>query len=865
MFRNTLLFKLFLFILIGAISCGEEPPPRGVGSSNAGENEYVCTSVQTDEDFCEEAGFECGTHFFEDECQATREVNCGDETQVCGEFESCGGAGQEGLCGCTPGADEELCEEAGYECGTHELIDGCGEPREVNCGDALAVCGEFETCGDVAPGRCSCTPELDEELCQNAGFECGTHDFTDACGEVRQVDCGEEANICSGLETCGGGGEEGLCGCTAETDQQLCDGAAFECGPLTTIDSCGVERTIESCGDEAAVCGQFETCGGGGTEGRCGCSPESDTILCLEAGYECGPLHTTDSCGIDREIQSCGQETEVCGLYQTCGGGGQTGVCGCTPTSCEAEGVLCGEIFDGCGSTLYCDTFCSEQIAVGDEHGCAVGAGRIKCWGRNNQGQIGDGTNVATRSNPVDVTDLQNAIDVAAGTSHTCAIVFNPNEQQNQVRCWGLNQDGQLGNGETVNSRVPVTTPAIYYGAAKIALGERHSCAIRQENLDYEVRDADNIVSTRPLNTMHCWGSNSFGQIGDPSLELGSKVALPRAVDLGPDYSVLDIAIGANHSCALLEGPINYTEPNDEEDLNKVVQCWGRNRMGQISPLQPNYPANSGAPAFGVNLDIINSIDAATLKRQPTLLNYPGPNSPRWITAGEDHTCVVDQNGQDVYCWGSFHAPPRAGTTCSVGFLMNYEPRRDEDPPYRLQSQNASVCPILPSGSSPGSIPVFTYTTTNEGKDHNMQAGIISAVPTEPSHFRIDASAFPPMPPVLNLQTLDVVSGSNHFCAIVDHANLNSSNILCLGANRSGQLGEGTDSSWTTLQEVSRDIHDQVVISLQLSLGKNVSCGLMDDNNVRCWGSNQYGQIGNSDLLQDESFRPFDVRLQVAP
>jgi alpha-tubulin suppressor-like RCC1 family protein len=110
-------------------------------------------------------------------------------------------------------------------------------------------------------------------------------------------------------------------------------------------------------------------------------------------------------------------------------------------------------------------------------------------------------------------------------------------------------------------------------------------------------------------------------------------------------------------------------------------------------------------------------------------------------------------------------------------------------------------------------------------------------------------------------------AGANHVCAVIQlpAENYSRSNIYCLGNNRSGQLGDGNDNSWPYAREVNRDVNDNRVLATQIALGLNLSCALMEDKNVKCWGSNAHGQIGNSDLQNDNSFRPFDVRLQVAP
>ena len=114
-------------------------------------------------------------------------------------------------------------------------------------------------------------------------------------------------------------------------------------------------------------------------------------------------------------------------------------------------------------------------VASGSAHTCALLLdGKVKCWGYNIEGSVGDGTNV-DRLSPVDVMGITNAksIAVGAGSVHSCAIIANT-----KVRCWGWNQDGQLGDGSgSYNSLTPVDVSGIV-NATSIALGTSHSCSL---------------------------------------------------------------------------------------------------------------------------------------------------------------------------------------------------------------------------------------------------------------------------------------------------------------------------------------------------------------------------------------------------
>ena len=95
----------------------------------------------------------------------------------------------------------------------------------------------------------------------------------------------------------------------------------------------------------------------------------------------------------------------------------------------------------------------ATQLAAGDQHTCAVLADRtVLCWGRNDAGALGNGDAVTPRSTPVQTQGITSAVQLAAGSGHTCALLAD-----RTVRCWGFNNLGQLGDGTATNRLTPVT------------------------------------------------------------------------------------------------------------------------------------------------------------------------------------------------------------------------------------------------------------------------------------------------------------------------------------------------------------------------------------------------------------------------
>jgi alpha-tubulin suppressor-like RCC1 family protein len=178
-------------------------------------------------------------------------------------------------------------------------------------------------------------------------------------------------------------------------------------------------------------------------------------------------------------------------------------------------------------------------FTTGAYHTCAVlGDGTLQCWGRNGDGELGDGT-FTTRSIPRPVDGLTGVVAVSGGGGHTCAVLSD-----GTVRCWGDNTGGQLGNGTTVGSTTPVAVNGIA-GAVNVSAGWRHTCALLADG------------------TVRCWGQNQFGQLGD-----GTTTNRTTPVPVAVTGAAAITAGWWHHSCALLG--------------DGTVRCWGENAWGQL-------------------------------------------------------------------------------------------------------------------------------------------------------------------------------------------------------------------------------------------------------------------------------------------
>jgi len=233
-------------------------------------------------------------------------------------------------------------------------------------------------------------------------------------------------------------------------------------------------------------------------------------------------------------------------------------------------------------------------IAAGGQHTCALmSGGGVKCWGRNDRGQLGDGT-ATTRGTPVDVLGLVSGVSaIAAGEDETCAVTAGGG-----VKCWGMNKYGQLGDGTAANRHTAVDVVGLSSGATAISVGWSHACA---------------LMSTGGVK---CWGSNQYGQLGD-----GTTAARTTAVDVaGLTSAVTAITAGPIHTCA----------------LTRIggVRCWGSNSLGQLGD--------------GTKTERSTPVGVVGLASGVTALAAGGATSH---AAGGAHACAITGAG-GVKCWG---------------------------------------------------------------------------------------------------------------------------------------------------------------------------------------------------------------------
>jgi alpha-tubulin suppressor-like RCC1 family protein len=524
----------------------------------------------------------------------------------------------------------------------------------------------------------------------------------------------------------------------------------------------------------------------------------------------------------------------------------------------------------------------TKQLAIGTAHVCALfTTGQVKCWGQNADGELGQG-DVVTRGAAaaemgenlplVDLGTGRIAKAIAAGGRHTCALL-----DTNQVKCWGFNGSGQLGQGDlrnrgdnpgelgdnlgTVQLGVGRTATAIAAGddvscallddATVKCWGDNASGALGQGDTLNRGDDPNEMVSLTPISLgaglvvkaistnggtscalfttgqMKCWGRNNAGQLG-----LGDTVsrgvaagqmgdALPL-INLGTRPTVKAIASGIAHTCALLD--LNETIAG--QVTTNQVKCWGSNSSGELGQ-QDAVNRGDGPNEMGNNLPLV----AIGTGRSVRALS----SSP--------HNCVVNDLDQ-VKCWGlNLFGQLGYGDNLARGDGPNEMgaqlPRVDlgNRGSLGIAVGAAHTCVRIASGEvkcwGDGTSGARGSGTTDAWGDGAREMGI----------------SLPSVPLGTARTALAVAAANHHTCAV-----LNNSDVKCWGANDSGQLGLGDVASRGDQAGEMGDALPRVELGTgklakAVAPGNAHSCALLTTNEVKCWGSNSVGQLGQGNTL----------------
>lgn len=456
----------------------------------------------------------------------------------------------------------------------------------------------------------------------------------------------------------------------------------------------------------------------------------------------------------------------------------------------------------------------SSQVSLGSNFSCAVLlSGALKCWGSNNNGQLGNGTTNPSLI-PLTVPGYSSGVSkVSAGGSTACLIT----NTVNALKCWGLSTDGQMGTGETTQSLTPILVPALDSDVSDVSVGTRSACAITSTGAvkcwgyngtgilgNNSTTDSTVPVQVSGLTTgvasidvgttsacvitgsfgAKCWGGNANGQLGDGTLE----TRLTPVSVLGLTSGVNEISIGSSHGCAITT---TYS-----------IKCWGLNTSGQLGdgvvtqrttaePVADLIVGNGNVPAF-------------------------------------NQTCAMTSLG-GIKCWGNN----------GQGQLGN-------------GNNNNQTTPTDVVGLTSG---VLSVSTGNEFTCAVVTDGTVKCWGSNTKGQLGDGTTNNSLTPItvggLSGNTIAITAGDGFACALQSQ---NNGNVMCWGDNSKGQLGNGTTTD--SLSPVQVTGLGSGVASVNAGFG-STTCATMDTGGLKCWGLNSNGQLGDGTTIQ--RLTPVDV------
>ena len=556
-----------------------------------------------------------------------------------------------------------------------------------------------------------------------------------------------------------------------------------------------------------------------------------------------------------------------------------------------------------CGTATSCTTVSSTSylsgvtaIAAGgggNSYGtvCAVASGGVFCWGNNGNGQIGNGS-TGSKSVPTQAIATGSGVGaVSVGYEDSCA-VYTLGTNSGEAECWGYNQWGDLGVGNTNQDDSPEFVDSSgstrLTGVVAISNGYQETCVLLTSG------------------AVECDGGGGQGQIGNNGT---SNEAYPTQVS-GITSGATSVSVGFEDACAVVSGG---------------VECWGYNGNGglgndttteentPVKVLAPNSVGSAALYLSGVpssNYGVLSAGDQATCVDSnatsaqtdcwgrddngglgdggtgggesntsiPVYVNGAGPNlwSAVAVSTSEQdgntgsHTCEVTTAGA-VRCWGydsegqlgngvynsDETATPRTSTEHGAGG----EPGGGHQPGYRrggpiVAAAGTDSCVIVNTATVTGGVECWGYNGDGElgigSTNSNTNGGLALPQPVE----GVGGSGY--LSGVVAISSSSTsVNGGGYVCAVLSASSTPSGGVVCWGHNSNGELGNNTttqeDSPVQVVCGASATCSSGSLSGVStLAVGDNEVCAIQSGG-LSCWGLNNDGQLGIGNTTQEQT------------
>ena len=494
------------------------------------------------------------------------------------------------------------------------------------------------------------------------------------------------------------------------------------------------------------------------------------------------------------------------------------------------------------------------EVCAGDAFACArTATGVVQCWGSNASGQIGTGSNAPTAWSPETVVGTNQAApagipatSLVCGAAHACVTTATG------VSCWGANDLGQLGDGGTIPRSAPVpvvhtTGVKVSSTGAKLVAGVGTTCM---------------VVGS----TLHCWGDDSHGLLGQWVANSSSDPRVPAAV-LGVDGKPLLGVEALRGRDGLFCAMTSY----DPQGIGSQQQwsCWGRVGPGivpagplteqtlQVATPQPGFagqmqaelgrlesctapgesvpvatsPVGAAAAELSVKCMGANANGATFGVVGPpvtSLTALPDGKTAYFVRRSSTHACFSSDGG--IECWGDGTKGALGDGNFAVSKSVTAAKLGVAD---SLRVADHLTCALTTTYIPEFALKLYCWGDNSQGRVGSGSIGGNVGLPS-------------PVGGKANFDAFDV--SSTHVCAVA------SGNVWCWGHNgvSSNVLGAGSSATASaTPLKVTGFGGTGEPFAVSVVVGPNNSCALTDAGEVFCWGGNDAGQLGlgHADLV----------------